>query len=69
MSAGDTRAKDAATELSAVLEELGFNSQLREFPIFMYQPYWPYELLTLASPPYNQAMVLIVILDKPEPAV
>jgi len=71
MAAGDNRTRDAATELSTVLEELGFMPQLRlDFAIFVYQPYWPQELVAhAANSPQATDMVLVVILDKPEPAV
>jgi len=69
MAAGDGRTREAAKELSDVLEELGFMPRFREdFPIMYAQPYWPQGLVSQAgSPGSNINVVLVVILDKPEP--
>jgi hypothetical protein len=71
MSAGDIRASNAAKELSDVLNELGFMSQLRpNLAIFVERSYWPEELVLQASSPGGiRDMVLIVILDKPKPTI
>lgn len=70
MVAGDGRAREAGKELAELLEEMGFSPQLRDdLAIGVHPSWWPQELANAFAAQQKVDVVLVVVLDRPEPKV